>query len=172
MTSSSAPRQNPFEATAALVFAGLSILVFIGTSIWFWTQAPDTVANHFDASGQPDDWSSKAGTMVVLVPLGIGIPLIFSIRWIWEKLPTAIINIPNKDYWLERGEHTYLYDCLMQFMRVLGGSVALLFTTILVMILREGRGASMPTGMSFVPTAVFLVIAALALWRIVQQLKP
>ncbi|MCI4011138.1 DUF1648 domain-containing protein [Brevibacterium sp. ZH18] len=172
MTSSSAPRQNPLEATAALVFATVSILVFIGASIWFWTQAPETVASHFDASGQPDDWSSKAGMMAVLVPLGIGFPLIFSIRWIWEKLPTAIINFPNKDYWLERGEHAYLYDCLMQFLRTLGGSLALLFTTILVMILREGRGASMPTGMSFVPTVFFLVIAGLATWRTYRQLKP
>lgn len=110
--------------------------------------------------------------MAVLVPLGIGFPLIFSIRWIWEKLPTAIINFPNKDYWLERGEHAYLYDCLMQFLRILGGSLALLFTTILVMILREGRGASMPTGMSFVPTVFFLVIAGLATWRTYRQLKP
>lgn len=110
--------------------------------------------------------------MAVLMPIGIGIPLMFSIRWIWEKLPTAIINIPNKDYWLERGERTYLYNCLMQFLRIMGGSVALLFTTVIVMILREGRGASMPTSMTFVPTVVFLVISGLSLWRIYRQLKP
>lgn len=172
MASSSAPRQNPLEATAALVFAALSILVFIGASIWFWTLAPDNVASHFDASGLPDEWSSKAGTMAVLMPIGIGIPLMFSIRWIWEKLPTAMINIPNKDHWLERGERTYLYNCLMQFLRIMGGSVALLFTTVIVMILREGRGASMPTSMTFVPTVVFLVISGLSLWRIYRQLKP
>ena len=157
---------------AALVFAVLSILVFIGSAIWFWVQAPDTVASHFDASGQPDDWSSKANTLGLLVPIGVGIPALFSIRWIWEKLPSSIVNIPFKDYWLNSGERAYLYDCLMQFMRFTGGALALLLTSVLVMIMREGRGATMPTGMTFLPTGVFLIIAAAALINLVLRLRP
>ena len=172
MPSSSDPCRNPKADRVALAFAVLSILVFLGTALWFWIQAPDHVASHFDAAGQPDGWSSKTETLGVLVPIGIAITLAFTTRWIWEKLPTSIINIPNKHYWIEHGETSYLYDCLMQFMRIMGGSVALLFTTILVMILREGRGASMPTGMTFIPTAVFLLIAAAATWRFWRQLKP
>ncbi|WP_209371541.1 DUF1648 domain-containing protein [Brevibacterium renqingii] len=172
MTSSAPQRQNPFGAFAALVFAAVSILVFIGTAVWFWIQAPDTVASHFDSSGQPDDWSSKAGTLGWLVPIGVGLPLLFSIRWIWEKLPSSIVNIPFKEYWLAHGERTYLYDCLMEFMRILGGAMALLLTTVLVMIMREGRGATMPTGMTFLPTGVFLIITAAALINLVRRLRP
>ncbi|TGD10705.1 DUF1648 domain-containing protein [Brevibacterium sp. S111] len=157
---------------AALVFAVVSVLVFIGFAVWFWVQAPDTVASHFDSSGQPDDWSSKAGTLGWLVPIGVGLPLLFSSRWIWEKLPSSIINIPFKDYWLNSGEHTYLYDCLMQFMRITGGALALLLTSVLVMIMREGRGATMPTGMTFIPTGVFLIITAAALINLVRRLSP
>lgn len=172
MTSSQLLRQNPFAAFAALVFVALSILVFIGTAVWFWIQSPDTVASHFDSSGQPDDWSSKAGTLGWLVPIGVGIPVLFSIRWIWEKLPISLINIPFKDYWLERGERTYLFDCVMEFMRIIGGTTALLLTSALVMIMREGRGATMPTGMTFLPTVVFLIITAAALINLVRRLRP
>ena len=172
MPSSARPRRKPPGEFAALIFVIVSVLIFLGCAAWFWFQAPDTVASHSDASGQPDGWAPKAETLAWLVPIGAGIPLLFSIRWIWEKLPTAIINIPNKDYWLEHGETTYLYDCLMQFLRIGGGSIALLFTTILLMILCEGRGASMPTGLTYVPTVIFLVITGLATWRIIQQLKP
>lgn len=154
---------------AALVFAVLSILVFIGSAIWFWVQAPETVASHFDASGQPDDWSSKASTLGWLVPIGVGIPVLFSIRWIWEKLPASIVNIPFKDYWLNNGERAYLYDCLMQFMRFTGGALALLLTSVLVMVMREGREA---TGMTFLPTGVFLIITAAALINLVRRLRP
>ena len=166
------PRPKRRTGVAALLFAVLSTLVLVGAAVWFWIAAPDQVPSHFDASGQADDWSSKVETLAILVPLGVGISILFSIRWIWEKLPAAIINIPNKDYWLEHGETTYLYDCLMQFLRIVGGSIALLFTTILLMILCEGRGASMPTGLTYVPTVIFLVITGLATWRIIQQLKP
>lgn len=154
------------------MFVALSILVFIGTAVWFWIQSPDTVASHFDSSGQPDDWSSKAGTLGWLVPIGVGIPVLFSIRWIWEKLPISLINIPFKDYWLERGERTYLFDCVMEFMRIIGGTAALLLTSALVMIMREGRGATMPTGMTFLPTGVFLIITAAALINLVRRLRP
>ena len=172
MTSSEPIRQSPFAAFAALVFAALSILIFIGTAVWFWIQAPDTVASHFDSSGQPDDWSSKAGTLGWLVPIGVGIPVLLSIRWIWEKLPISLINIPFKDYWLERGERAYLFDCVMEFMRIIGGTTALLLTSVLVMIMREGRGATMPTGMTFLPTGVFLIITAASLINLVRRLRP
>src|SRR5699024_378687 len=172
VTSSPNPRRTPMADFAALVFAVLSILVFIGSAIWFWVQAPDTVASHFDASGQPDDWSSKANTLGLLVPIGVGIPALFSIRWIWEKLPSSIVNIPFKDYWLNSGERASLYDCLMQFMRFTGGALALLLTSVLVMIMREGRGATMPTGMTFLPTGVFLIITAAALINLVRRLRP
>ena len=154
------------------MFVALSILVFISTAVWFWIQSPDTVASHFDSSGQPDDWSSKAGTLGWLVPIGVGIPVLFSIRWIWEKLPISLINIPFKDYWLERGERTYLFDCVMEFMHIIGGTTALLLTSALVMIMREGRGATMPTGMTFLPTGVFLIITAAALINLVRRLRP
>ncbi|UVI35178.1 DUF1648 domain-containing protein [Brevibacterium spongiae] len=172
MTSSAEPRRNPPSEFAALVFAIASILIFLGFSVWFWVQAPDTVATHFDSAGQPDDWSSKTGLLGIFVPLGVGLPLLFSIRWIWARLPISLINMPSKDYWLERGERTFLFDCLMEFMRIVGGLLALLFASILVIIMREARTATMPEWMTLVPTAIFLIATGLAVWRLYRRLTP
>ncbi|AZT92746.1 DUF1648 domain-containing protein [Brevibacterium aurantiacum] len=172
MPSSSVPRRNPRGAFSALVFAAAAIAVLAVTAVWFWIQAPDVVPSHFDVTGRPDEWSSKSEILGILVPIGIGIPVLFSIRWIWESLPTSIVNIPNKDHWLELGEDTYLYDCLMQFMRTLGGAIALLFTAILVIMFKVGQGAESSVIVTLVPVAGFLVVSAAALWILVRQLDP
>ena len=172
MSSLTADRENPRGDLAALVFAIASILVFAGFSLWFWIQAPDVVASHFDSSGQPDDWSSKTSTLAWLVPLGVGLPVLLSIRAIWEKLPKSLINIPSKDYWLEHGEDVFLFDCLMQFLRIVAGLSALLFASVLVVIMREGRGATMPEWMTFVPTVIFIACIGLALWHLSRRLRP
>lgn len=172
MPSPSVPRRNPRGAFNALIYAVVAIAVLAVTAVWFLIQAPDQVPSHFDVTGRPDDWSSKSGTLGTLAPIGIGLPILFSIRWIWESLPTSIVNIPNKDHWLEHGEHAYLYDCLMQFMRTIGGTLALLFTAILITMLQVGQGADSSVIATLVPTAVFLVVCAAALWILVRQLDP
>jgi uncharacterized membrane protein len=172
VSSLTADRENPIGGIAALVFAIASILVFAGFALWFWVQAPDVVASHFDSSGQPDDWSSKASALAWLVPLGVGLPVLLSIRPLWKKLPKSLINIPFKEYWLESGEETFLFDSLMQFLRIVAGLSALLFASVLVMIMREGRSATMPEWMTFVPTVVFSACIGLALWHLVRRLRP
>ncbi|MDN5875647.1 MAG: DUF1648 domain-containing protein [Brevibacterium sp.] len=170
MPSSTVPRPNRRPGSAALLFAVLSILVFISSAAWLWIQAPDQVPGHFKARGQPDDWTSKAVALAVLIPVGVGVPLLLSIRWIWEKLPMSLVNIPHKDYWLERGERGYLFACLMEFLRITAGATALLLTSSLVMTLRVG--ATMPEALTFVPTLVFLAIVGAALWLLYRQLTP
>lgn len=150
----------------------LSILVFVSASLWFWFQAPEQVPSHFDAGEQTDEWSSKGEAMVWLVPLGVGIPVVFSIRWIYEKLPMSLINIPHKEYWVQRGDRDYLLDCLVEFMRITGGACALLFTLSIAQTLDVGLRKSWPDVLLFLPTAAFLVLVAIAMWNLFRQLKP
>lgn len=157
---------------AALLFAVLSILLFIGFAVWSWISAPDQVPSHFGANGQPDDWSSKGEVMAWLVPLGVGIPAVCSIRQIYEKLPIGLINAPHKDYWLQRGERDYLFDCLMEFMRITAGICALLFALSLAQTLDFGIGRSWPDVLLFFPTIAFLVVVAIAMWNLLRQLAP
>ncbi|MCF2573742.1 DUF1648 domain-containing protein [Brevibacterium sp. UCMA 11754] len=155
-----------------MLFAVASLLVLIGVAFWFWFNAPDQVPSHFGANGQPDDWSPKSEVFGWLVPLGVGIPVVLSIRWIFEKLPIGLVNIPHKEYWLQRGERVYLFDCLMEFMRITAGACALLFALSLAQTLSVGIGRSWPDALLVLPTGVFLAIVAIAMWNLFRRLKP
>ncbi|WP_167198370.1 DUF1648 domain-containing protein [Brevibacterium pigmentatum] len=172
MPSPAQPHRNPPSERAALVFAIASILVFLGFSVWFWVQTPENVATHFDSGGQPDDWTSKAGLLWIFVPLGVGLPALLSIRPLYEKLPASLINAPHKEYWLERGEKTYLVDCLMELLRITAGLTALLVAAILVIIAEGARSATMSEWLTFVPTVIFLIATGLAVWRFYRKLTP
>ena len=143
MPSPAQPHRNPPSEIAALIFAVASILVFLGVCVWFWGQAPDNVATHFDSGGQPDDWTSKAGLLGIFVPVGVGLPVLMSIRPLFEKLPVSLINAQHKEYWLERDEKTYLVGCVMELLRITAGLTALLIAAILVIIAEAARSATM-----------------------------
>ena len=172
MPSPTQPQRNPPSERAALIFACLSILVFVGFSVWFWVESPENVATHFDSSGQPDGWSSKAGLLWLFVPLGVGLPVLMSIRPLFEKLPAPLINAPHKEYWLERDEKTYLVGCVMELLRITAGLTALLIAAILVIIAEGARSATMSEWLTFVPTAIFLAATGLAVWRFYRRLTP
>lgn len=172
MPSSAQPHRNPPGETATLIFAVASILVFIGVCVWFWVQAPENIATHFDSGGQPDDWTSKTGLLWIFLPIGLGLPVLMSIRPLLEKLPVSLINAPHKEYWLERDEKTYLVDCLMELLRITAGLTALLIAAILVIIAETARSATMPEWLTFVPTAIFLAATGLAVWRFYRSLTP
>lgn len=163
-------RLNPVRVASARAFVVVTILILIGTAAWFWIAAPDPVPSHFDATGQADDWSSKAGTLGILLPLGLGISAIFSIRWIWEKVPAAFLNIPHRDYWLEQGNRPYLFDCLMQFMRITAGCLTLLFSWCLVQILLTGLGVEIPGLAMWAAMIVFLIGVGLGTWNLIRRL--
>lgn len=172
MPSSSQPRRNSPGEVAALVFAVGSMLVFTGAAVWFWIVAPEPVPSHFDAAGRADDWSSRAGTLGILLPLGLGISTAFSIRWIWERVPAAFLNIPHRDYWLEAGNRDYLFDCLMEFMRITAGCMSLLFAWLLLHMMFTGLGMQLPGATMWVATLAFLVCVGLATWNLVRRLTP
>ena len=81
-------------------------------AIYFWSnyaELPDIVASHFDARGAANGWQPKsvffaffAGAVAIAAFLTFGVPAIFS------KMPTSMINLPNKEYWLapERREES------------------------------------------------------------------
>jgi uncharacterized membrane protein len=91
-----------------LIFVVLAAIA----AVYFWSmyaQLPETVATHFSGTGTPGNWQPKSVLMWTLVAVSV-IPavLVFGVPAIVRALPAALVNIPNREYWLsgERAEQT------------------------------------------------------------------
>ncbi len=76
----------------------------------FWPLMPDTMASHFDRSGQANGWASKTFFFVFYAGLIALFLIIFRVLpGQFKRFPDGLINLPNKDFWLalERREATF-----------------------------------------------------------------
>jgi uncharacterized membrane protein len=80
------------------------VLIAGGAAIHFYflyAQLPETVASHFDGHGMPNGWQSKDLFFAFLVgALAIAAVVAFAVPLIIEAVPTELVNLPNKEYWL------------------------------------------------------------------------
>jgi serine/threonine-protein kinase len=62
---------------------------------------PERVATHFDGAGRPNGWMSRNGHLLFTLGLGTGLPFVMvGTSFLVRYLPSGMINIPRRDYWL------------------------------------------------------------------------
>jgi serine/threonine-protein kinase len=95
-----------------LTIFALLLVGFFGYLALSAGQLPLSVATHFDAEGNPNQWMSRGTHLKSLAFFGFLVPvgelgLFYSMRFFSAKR----VNIPNRDFWLapERREATMLY---------------------------------------------------------------
>jgi serine/threonine-protein kinase len=81
-------------ALAALVYTSVDIGVH-------YHQLPPRVASHFDLRGHPDGWTTKQEFVAITVAMFALMSLaLAAIPLVAHFAPAALINLPNKEYWL------------------------------------------------------------------------
>lgn len=86
------------------------VAVAVLQAILYYPQLPDRVASHFDGSGRPNGWSSKAGFFILdLVMIALMTAIFFFLPRLLDRFPDGTVSLPNRDYWLapERREKTF-----------------------------------------------------------------
>jgi uncharacterized membrane protein len=88
------------------LYLTVGIALALALRIWsVWSQLPDAMASHFGPSGRPDAFMSKGGFFLVMALIGGGsVASLFAAPTLIRHLPSKLINLPNRDYWLDNDE--------------------------------------------------------------------
>lgn len=109
-------RELPREPTAPWILTIVAVLTvaWLGVVAWQIAVLPESVATHFDSSGQADGWMSKPGAIAtaLLIPLIVVFPMPLmsrvALRW------PFLINSPNREWWLATAPRLRRYERLMR----------------------------------------------------------
>lgn len=79
----------------------LAVASTLARVAWVWDALPTQMASHFDGGGRPNGWKSKAEFFASFLPFCVAMPLLLATASRWLRwLPSSLINLPNRDYWL------------------------------------------------------------------------
>lgn len=92
----------------------LALLYACCMGCWAWSapQLPETVATHFNAHGEPNGWMSRSANQMFMLLVGLCFPLLIVLLCCATRfMPSGLVNIPHRDYWLapERRRETSDY---------------------------------------------------------------
>jgi uncharacterized membrane protein len=93
---------------ALAAFAVGPVAAILHEHLWS-DRLPERFATHFGVDGVPNGWMSHDGAMTTYLAIVIGFNLLFFlIALSLGALPSSMVNIPNRDYWLapERRDDT------------------------------------------------------------------
>lgn len=126
---------------------------------------PEHVATHFGTNGRPNGWMShdvfaRAMAAVVLVPVAA----VQAIGFLLGRLPTSLINLPNRDYWLAPERRTKTLEHIQTAMLEFGNAMFAFMLFVLWSIIDANKHApNVHLGSSF-QYGLFGFLGFVAVW--------
>jgi len=141
----------------------MSLVAMLYQALTSYNLLPDTIASHFNASGQADGWSSKSSFFMLwalmIVVMNAWVPLTGPLI---RKLPPSLVNIPNKNYWLSSPQR------IEQLTAVIFTTMAGIFlgTNIIILVVMDytikvnlGQIAHLDTGLLLGATGLIIILS-------------
>ena len=115
---------------AHLIFLVL-FAVLLGQMAWYYPQLPARMASHFNIEGRADSYMPKELFMRLhLVIAGLLSVMFLLVPMVIVRLPPSLINLPNKDYWLDPERRDHTGRVLKSFLVGYGNAVLLLLVVV------------------------------------------
>ena len=115
---------------AHLIFL-LLLAALLGQMAWYYPQLPGRMASHFNIEGHANAYMPK--DMFLKLHLGIAglLSAVFLVLpMIIVRLPPSLINLPNKDYWLDPERRDHTGRVIQSFLVGYGNAVLLLLVVV------------------------------------------
>lgn len=147
-------------------------LLTMATLLWLgvgsYASLPDRMVSSFDAAGQPKGESGKGDFFLIwyfiMVVINVFVPLI---PWVVRVRP-ALVNVPNKEYWMETAERRVEFANRMgNFTLVLTILVNFLFCLILkgtIDVNLEGE-TTLPVALIWATILLLLIMPMVMIFR-------
>jgi uncharacterized membrane protein len=155
---------------AVLTVFGL-VAAGLGMQTWYWGQLPDRIATHFGIDGSPNEWMSKANATLLLCGVQVGLPLLLlGIALSLSKIPNSLINIPNREYWLQADRREASLGHMQNMLAWIAVLVAIEINAIVHLTFlanRDGTGLNkgLFVGILLTFLAAIFTIAGTSMWR-------
>lgn len=102
------------------------LAVLIGEVYYYYPLLPQKMATHFDASGKPNGWSDKSTFFLLWLGILAGVLGILGVISIWlDKMPVALFNLPNKEYWFAEERRAGTFGLIRKYMNLINLSTAI-----------------------------------------------
>ncbi|MGB5809355.1 MAG: DUF1648 domain-containing protein [Polyangiales bacterium] len=133
-----------------------------------WDVLPATMGSHFGPSGAADAFMSKGAFFLTMACVGGGsVALVFAAPLLIARLPPRLVNLPNRDYWLENeARRQVAVDKLGAQLGWLGASTTALLALAVELAVRANlERAAFANGPFMVALVLYLVLTiAFVVW--------
>lgn len=166
------PREPASPRVRQVFCSALSILAL--TLVAMWLLLPAEVPIHWGAAGlsglaEPDNWTTRAGAVVILGLIGAGLTLLVLASRIVLAVPAAT-NHPRKDWWTATGARLIRYERLVRedLMLIVGATHLLLAATGAQVIVSANRpDGAMPGWVLWTELGLYLAALGIILARMI-----
>jgi len=129
----------PSSSPRRLLLLMAMVYLTIGARVALvWDRLPPMMASHFGLDGKPDNWMPRASFFGLMLALCCGLPALFLFSGKWMRLiPSRLINIPNRDYWLTPERTQEGMGKLASFMSWYGLALSVFMVFVLELTIRS-----------------------------------
>jgi uncharacterized membrane protein len=151
-------------------------LLFLGTlQIYLYSSMlPQKIATHFNADGKADGWMSHSAFIWYSIGMYYFMGGIFLLSgWIIRKLPTELINIPNRGYWLHPARKEQAVEVLITYLCWIGvATISFLLILTQITILANIHQSIISSEIFWTVTGVYIITIFMLGWKMYRYFKP
>ena len=157
----------------ALFAVAMIAVAAVAQNAWYWGHLPDKVATHFNIEGNPNDWMSKTNATIVMCGFQVGMPfLLMAVTSLASRLPSSMVNIPHREYWLHPDRRASSMHYVQSFMNWIAVAFSLYAIAINHLVFKANRDSeSLNTVWFGALMAVFLISVFVAVAALIYHFR-